>query len=335
MSYKPALYGDGVRWGLVHADALDLFAELPPNSVDVVLTDPPYAIDFANEAWDGVDIRRVAAEGGGRLSAGEAFARWTQTWAAECQRLLRPGGHLLAFGAPRTAHRLVCGVEDAGLEVRDMLAWLYATGVPKSRRLPGGLATGLKPAYEPILLARAPFSGRVADNLIQWGTGALNIDVARIGAAGFWPANVVLSHAAGCSKRRCVRDCPARLVDAARPDKPPSRLFFSAKATRREREAGCEQLPQRSAQLYRGRPGRRVRNIHPTVKPIGLMRHLVRLVCPPGGVVLDPFTGSGSTGAATMLEGRQFLGIEREAEYVRVARARLAYWARVAARSTR
>ena len=101
-------------------------------------------------------------------------------WASEARRVLKPGGHLVAFGAPRTFHRLTAGIEDAGLEVRDQLLWLYAQGLPKSRRLPGGLGTSLKPAYEPILLARAPFIGTTARNLDAWGTGALNIDAARI-----------------------------------------------------------------------------------------------------------------------------------------------------------
>jgi site-specific DNA-methyltransferase (adenine-specific) len=329
VSRKPILYGDAVRWGLVHADALDLLKKLPAASADALVADPPYGIDFGDETWDGADIRRVAGE---RASMGEAFERWTEAWAFHARRILRPGGHVVAFGAPRTFHRLVSGVEDAGLEVRDVLMWLYSTGVPKSRRMPGGQGTGLKPAYEPILLARAPITGTVTANLKMWGTGTLNIDAARVGEGGSWPANVMLSHAAGCSQLACALDCPAPMIDRARLDLPPSRLFFSAKATRREREAGCEQLPKRPVQLYRGRPGRMVRNLHPTVKPIAVLRWLTRLVTPPGGVVLDPFAGSGSTGIAAMLEGRQFLGIEREPAYVQVARARLTYWAHAASK---
>jgi len=332
MSRKPILYGDARRWGLVHADALDLLKQLPANSADSMLVDPPYGIDFGDESWDGADIRRAAGDG---VSQGEAFERWTERWASECRRVLKPGAHIAAFGAPRTFHRLVSGVEDAGLEVRDVLAWLFSTGVPKARRMPGGQGTGLKPAYEPIVLGRAPIAGTVTANLKLWGTGALNIDAARVGEGCYWPANVMLSHAAGCSKRTCVPDCPLPLIDQARPDLPPSRLFFCPKATRREREAGCKQLPQRPVQLYRGRAGRMVRNLHPTVKPLELMRWLVRLVTPPGGVVLDPFAGSGSTGIAALLEGRQFLGIERESAYVQVARARLTHWARAASEGAR
>jgi DNA modification methylase len=327
---RPVLYGDQARWGLIHADALEMLTRLPERSVDAIVTDPPYGIDF-REAWDGRDIRRAVRRHGERLSPGKAFARWTQSWAAEALRVLKPGGHMVAFGAPRTFHRLAGGVEDAGLEIRDVLLWMYAQGLPKSRRLPGGLATALKPAFEPVLLARRPLDGAVMENVKAWGTGALNLDAARVGGGGYWPAHVMFSHAPGCNAV-CMADCPAGMIDVARPDLLPSRLFFCAKATRAEREAGCEQLPTRSVQIFTGkhRPPRNVRNLHPTVKPLSLMRWLVKLTVPPGGVVLDPFAGSASTGAAAMLEGRQFLGIERETEYVSVARARLTYWAREA-----
>jgi DNA modification methylase len=335
---KPILYGDRKRWGLVHADALDLLRALPP-SADVVVTDPPYGIAFLGNAWDGKDIRRAANHGGGQLGAAEAFQRWTTAWARECRRVLKPGGHLIAFGAPRTFHRLTSGIEDAGFEIRDQLMWLYRQGMPKSRRLPGGLGTTLKPAFEPIVVARAPLDGKLAGNLERFGTGALNIDATRIPSGtpmGFWPANVVTSHTEDCRNGRCAKECPATVLDSpAYPDRP--RLLFCPKASRREREAGCEQLPARSVQLYigSGRPARVRSNVHPTVKPVELMRWLVRLACPPGGVVLDPFTGSGTTGVAALLEARQFVGVERASEYIPVAKARLEYWARVAAGGAR
>ncbi|MGE5700837.1 MAG: DNA-methyltransferase [Arthrospira platensis] len=312
---KLALYEDDTRaWGLIEADALMTLAGLPDHSVDAVVCDPPYAIDFGGESWDGADIRRVA--GPEVRSGGEAFQSWTTTWAVEAKRVLKPGGHLVAFGAPRTFHRTVSGIEDGGLEIRDVLMWLYGTGVPKSRRLPDGMATTLKPAYEPALLARTPLEGATARNLETWGTGALNTEAAGIGQDGYWPANVALSHAP---------DCPVQLIDHGTP----SRLFYCSKATRPEREAGCEQLPKRKAQIFSGHhhKPRIVSNVHPTVKPLALMRWLVRLVTPTDGVVLDPFTGSGSTGIAAVLEGRTFLGIERKPEYVDVACARLTHWA--------
>jgi site-specific DNA-methyltransferase (adenine-specific) len=333
---KLALYEDATQaWGLIEADALLTLAKLPEHSVDAIVTDPPYAIGIVGEAWDGADIRR-AGGGGPSVRAEAAFQRWTRVWATECRRVLKPGGHLLSFGAPRTFHRLVAGIEDAGIEVRDQLLWLHAQGLPKSRRLPGGLGTTLKPAYEPILMARAPLEGATEENLSAWGTGALNIDEARIGEGRYWPAHVALSHSPDCAEAGCAADCPAGMIDRARPQTQASRLFFCAKATRAEREAGCEQLPRRTVALYTGKrhSQRVVRNIHPTVKPVELMRWLVRLVVPPGGLVLDPFAGSGSTGIAAVLEGRTFLGIEREARYVDVACARLTHWASEAGRGT-
>lgn len=331
---KPALYEDDTQaWGLVEADALLTLAKLPDACIDAIVTDPPYGIAFKGEAWDGTNISQAAGTDDERTSAAEAFERWTSVWAAEARRVLKPGGHLLAFGAPRTFHRLVAGVEDAGLEVRDQLLWLYAQGIPKSRRLAGGLGTTLKPAYEPVLLARAPLCGSTQDNLDVWRTGALNIDATRVGEAHYWPAHVTVSHSPDCMDAVCAADCPGGMIDQARPQTQASRLFFSSKATRAEREAGCEQLPKRLVQLYSGHhhKPRVVSNVHPTVKPIELMRWLVRLVAPLGGMVLDTFTGSGTTGIATVLEGRQFLGIEREGAYVDIACARLTHWAAVAA----
>jgi len=332
---KLAVYSDDtLGWGLIEGDALLTLAKLPDACVDAIVTDPPYGIEITGEAWDGLAIRQAVGRDGDALSTGEALERWTRVWATEARRVLKPGGHLIAFGAPRTFHRLTSGVEDAGLQVRDTLIWLNGQGIPKSRRLPGGLGVAFKPAYEPILLARAPLAGTIARNVKTWGTGALNIETSRVN--GRWPANIALSHSTDCTETCCTSDCPAGLIDSARPDLLPSRLFFCAKTSRREREAGCEQLPARLITLFPGNnsASRPRRNIHPTVKPIELMRWLVRLTCPPGGTVLDPFTGSGTTGAAAMLEGRQFLGIEREGEYVDVACARLTHWAHEAERES-
>jgi site-specific DNA-methyltransferase (adenine-specific) len=252
--------------------------------------------------------------------------------------VLRPGAHLLAFGSPRTAHRLACGLEEAGLELRDTLLWLYGTGLPKSRRLPGGRSTALKPAYEPIALARRPPAGPVLRNLERHGTGALNTDARRVD--GRHPANLILSHAPDCRRGGCEPGCPLALVDAAadhgrrrsRSARPPSRLFYCPKVSRPERDAGCERLPRRPLDLFPNadRLGTRpatAANPHPTVKPLALMRWLVGLACPPGGLVLDPFCGSGSTGAAALLEKRRFLGIELDPRYARIARARMVRWA--------
>jgi hypothetical protein len=249
-------------------------------------------LGFNQQTWDG-----------GSLANGEGFQAFTTAWANELRRVLKPGAYLAAFGASRTVHRLVAGVEDAGLEVRDQLLWLYGSGFPKSRRLPGGLGSALKPAYEPILLARRPLDrGTPATlaNVARHGTGALNIDAARIGRpvgepndVGFWLPNVAVRHEVACDGSSCQPECAVRLIDqiAARECQPGaplfSRLCYIAKASRIGREAGCEQLEARVSPIFsRGSGTPRPRgNRHPTVKPIDLMRWIVRLVVPPGGVV--------------------------------------------------
>jgi site-specific DNA-methyltransferase (adenine-specific) len=347
-------------WRVVCADTLRWLPDLPDASIDAVVTDPPYGISFDHQHWDGSAIHEaIAATGEHRLSDGQAFERWTTLWATELARILRPGAHLVAFAAPRMSHRLTSGMEDAGLEIRDVLMWLYGEGMPKSRRLPGGQGTALKPAYEPIVLARRPFTGPAAHNVGRHGTGALNIDPCRIpphhlnqsgpaahhdgGRAveqnGRWPANLMLGHAPSCRPRRCSPTCPARRLDTqaatarARGGCPgPSRFFYCAKASRRERDAGCHHLPTHHLDLFpnahprRTRP-RHVRNAHPTVKPVDLMRWLVRLACPTRGLVLDPFCGSGTTGIAAILEHRRFLGIELDRHHAELATARIAHWA--------
>jgi DNA modification methylase len=248
-------------------------------------------------------------------------------------RVLKPGGHLAAFGAPRTFHRVACGIEDAGFQLRDTLMWVYGTGMPKSRRYPGGTGTSLKPAWEPILLARKPPRGTVKANAQQHGTGLLEIDACR-GAGDRYPANMLLGHAPECTDTTCVPGCALKLVDETAllvgVPRRVSQLFYCPKASRKERDAGCDQLPAQILDLFpqRGRPSAptSTRNAHPTVKPLNLMRWLVRLITPPDGLVLDPFCGSGSTGAASVLEHRRFLGVEREREYVEIARARIAHW---------
>ena len=340
---KPILYGDATHWGLVEADTLLLLPQLPDGCIDAVVCDPPYNLSFGGAAWDGRDIRDAVGAASDRLSDGEAFERWTERWASECRRLLRPGGYLVAFGAPRTFHRLVAGVEDAGLEIRDVISWLYGSGMPKSRRLRGDRGTALKPAIEPLVVARKALDGSTEDNVARHGTGVLNIGEGRVhddtyhDAAGQligrWPANVAWSHHPACRSARCHPVCPKPLLDQGQKNAP-SRFFYSSKASTSEREAGCEQLPKRAAAVFstkKGTPVARRGNHHPTPKPIDLMRWLTRLVCPAGGVVLDPFAGSGSGGAAAMLEGRGYLGIEREPEFARIAVARIGHWASEAA----
>jgi DNA modification methylase len=332
---RPVLYGDLSSWALIGADCLELLEQLPATSVDVVITDPPYGLAFKREAWDG-----------GELAEPRSFQDFCQRWATLVRRALRPGGHLVSFGTPRTFHRLVSGVEDAGLEIRDALLWLHAAGVPKSRRLSGGIGTSLKPTYEPILLARTPLVGGSAPrNIARHGTGGLNIEATRLPRTtesdreGYWPTHLLLAHAPDCpgeapDGRGCTNGCLLPAIDRLGPTSPEgglSRLFYAAKTSRDEREAGCERLGRHDDPVFsHGGRGRKRANRHPTVKPLDLMRWLVRLTAPPSGVVLDPFAGSGSTGCAAVLEGRQFIGIERDGRYLPIAQARLSYWTGIA-----
>ncbi len=177
---------------------------------------------------------------------------------------MKPGAHIVAFGAPKTFHLLVCGIEDAGFELRDTLMWLQGQGYPGSRPLPGGRGTGLKPAYESIILARKPLDGTLDQTLAIYGTGALNIDACRIqdptircpdqGRArkrcsarpeGRWPANLLLSHHPQCSPARCRRGCPAGALGTNH------RFFYRARANHHERNAGCDKLPRHVTQTLK------------------------------------------------------------------------------------
>jgi DNA modification methylase len=318
---------------------LEVLGELEPDSVDAIVTDPPYGIGFQNEHWDSKALQEAAAKAGrDRLTPNEAFEVWSRIWAEGCRRVLKPGGFLAAFGSPRTFHRLACGIEDGGLEIRDTLMWLYAEGMSKSRRYPGGRATTLKPAFEPIVLARRGLDGTTEETIARHGTGALNTESCRV--EGRHPANVILGHDPDCEEGSCAPGCAVAEADGCvgegRARLAPSRFLYTPKASRAERDAGCERLPKRALDLFpnAGTSGD-ARNFHPTVKPQELMRWLVRLLCPPGGLVLDPTAGSGTTGAAAVLEGRRFLGIELEPAYVEIAKARIEHWSRQASREGR
>ena len=320
---------------LLRGDCLEVMATLEARSVDAVVTDPPYGIAFKRNDWDSKAIREAAGRSReGYLSSAEAFGVWATLWAQECRRVMKPGAFLVAFGSPRTYHRLASGIEDAGLEVRDTLMWLYGSGMSKSHRYPGGRGTTLKPAFEPIVLARRPLDGATAETIARHGTGAMNVEDARIN--GRLPANVVMSHGPDCEEGACAEECPVALADQSAAENVadtsivrPSRIFYCSKASRREREAGCEGLPAGTLDLFpNAGSGSPSRNPHPTVKPLALMRWLVALVCPPGGLLLDPTCGSGSTGCAAAAEGRAFIGIEKEDPFVEIAAARIAHHAR-------
>jgi len=379
-----AFLGAGMTSTLHLGDCLEVLRAMPDKSVDAVVTDPPYGLSFMGKRWD-YDVPSVAI------------------W-AECLRVLKPGGHLLAFAGTRTQHRMAVRIEDAGFEIRDMIAWVYGSGFPKSldvskaidkaagaeRAVTGsrmgdvgiqggnfsnktqrgvielkdapatteaqqwaGWGTALKPSWECITMARKPLAGTVAANVLEHGTGALNVDGCRVGdgddkgvwpitqrrhadltwtvqpvetdaTKGRWPANLIhdgsdevvglfpqqqsggfsqgmVQHSRTFNVAKGVE--AERVRDARAPDTgSAARFFYIAKASRDDRDPG---------------------NTHPTVKPTDLMRYLCRLVTPPGGIVLDPFMGSGSTGKAAMLEGFGFIGIEREAPSYAIAQQRI------------
>lgn len=306
---------------VMHGDSRQMLATIDTDSIDAIVTDPPYELAFMGRRWD---------------STGIAFdpAFWTQ-----CLRVLKPGGHLIAAGGTRTAHRMVCAIEDAGFDIRDTICWLYSSGFPKSldvskaidraagaeravigtrtdvatriydidrkTALPteiavtapatdearrwAGWGTALKPAYEPIVLARKPPAASIAATVVEHGTGALNIDACRITSDDMhrWPANVILDD-----------HLTQRHIDW-------SPYFYCSKVTPEERE--------------------QTSNTHPTVKPVSLMRWLCRLVTPPAGTVLDPFAGSGTTLVAALLEGYTSIGIEMTDDYLPIIEARIAH----------
>ena len=409
-------------------------------SVDAIVTDPPYGLSFMGKRWD-YDVPSV------------------EIW-AECLRVLKPGGHLLAFAGTRTQHRMAVRIEDAGFEIRDMIAWVYGSGFPKShdvskaidkaagaerertapmpmrteteiglisrnvrcavcgkprssgnpctcQRLENvpatdaarqwqGWGTALKPALEPITVARKPLIGTVAQNVLAHGTGALNIDGCRVAATdktpapvgryvgsaigptrlrgerngssdhlGRWPASLIHdgsddvtalfpqskgeqgdirgtepSHTGG-EDANCYGEYK-RVAAAKRGDSgSAARFFYTAKAAKSDRDDGLDHAAERASAASEFRPNhaekaergeggnpygrwKPQRNHHPTVKPVDLMQYLCRLVTPPGGIVLDPFMGSGSTGRAALMEGFRFIGIEQDPEYAEIARARIA-----------
>jgi site-specific DNA-methyltransferase (adenine-specific) len=233
-------------------------------------------------------------------------------------------------------------IEDAGFEIRDMLAWMYGSGFPKSHNLDGehqGWGTALKPAMEPITMARNPFKATVAQNVQEWGTGAINIDGCRIGERKSRRLNRSGSIGYGGSEPQGIVDdggmgrWPANVIHDGSEDvlegmSEASRFFYCPKTSKADRGHGCDAMEARVTRCMenpdtRDRPTPMKSNFHPTVKPTELMRYLCRLVTPKGGVVLDPFTGSGSTGRGAILEGFRFIGCEMDADYIKIAEARI------------
>jgi len=379
----------------MHTDCREGMASIDANSVDTIITDPPYGLAFMGKAWDSpggtgdFPMRRSgpintvntgASRQGGRQRACadwqarqardmRLFEDWNKSWASAALRVAKPGAMMLVFGGTRTHHRLICGIEDAGWEIRDCLMWLQGQGFPKSHNLGNGYGTALKPAWEPIIMAMKPTEGTFAANAERWGVAGLNVDGARVPhdeecrllpdqhgnqpgkfykqggrnketlelkPAGRWPANLVLDEDAARMLDEQSGESVTKRVDnpsdcggntwggTFQTNRGPrghsdsggaSRFFYTAKASNTDR-GHAPAMP-----LF-GEP--EVRNTHPTVKPTSVMEWLVLLTkTPTGGVVLDPFMGSGTTGVACRKLGRDFIGIEREAEYIEIARQRL------------
>lgn len=400
---------------IINSDCLEAMKAMDDNSIDSIVTDPPYGLSFMGKKWD-YDVPGV------------------EVW-KECLRILKPGGHLLAFAGTRTQHRMAVRIEDAGFEIRDMIAWVYGSGFPKSLNIGkaidklngnlnettstlfnnpngkrdltkrcdygyiynpinnnakqwNGWGTALKPAFEPITVARKPLQGTVAANVLEHGTGALNINGCRVerdaddtsgwsqsgskasdnramsggnyareskpDADGRFPANFIHDGSdevvgmfprtgggkftIGGTPRKTgghVLSGSADRTDAIMnygDSGSAARFFYCAKASKAERDAGCDGLPlgeppasarSKPADGRQNALGNPRSNHHPTVKPIDLMRYLCRLVTPPKGTILDPFMGSGTTLLAAFDEGFNCIGIERDSEYAKIAEARI------------
>jgi len=439
---------------IICGDCLAEMAKMDANSIDAVICDPPYGLEFMGKDWDSFGrnsppsfkhsmqnnfkgFKPLPRPGGLKYDGMIALQEFCYAWAVEALRVAKPGAFLLAFGGTRTFHRLVCAIEDAGWEIRDCLGYLYGSGFPKSHRPSldyehalcekkgdkwfyksdsesmrqqppfrsdeanehDYLGTALKPAWEPIIMARKPLDGTVAANVLKWGTGAINVDGCRVEvdpahddmlrevvrkpresqtweqgsgfkneanhrtgvpSKGRWPANLLhdgsdevleLFPQTGPGMFPPKRgdgqvfgksygaDQPTHKTDSGSA----ARFFYCAKASRKEREMGCEGMDKHDSNYreeYRptaidsGDKGQDTpyagvnrsggaRNHHPTVKPLALMRYLCRLVTPPGGLILDPFMGSGTTLIAAGQEGFRAVGIEVSEEYCEIARKRI------------
>ena len=378
---------------IYHGDNMDVLRTLADNSIDSIVTDPPYGLKFMKAKWD----HNVPS---------------VEFW-KECFRVLKPGGYVLSFGSCKTYHRMAVNVEDAGFEIRDQIMWVYGSGFPKSHNvglsidkalghenrghriatasrthpdgtyepngqklLPyktkseeakpfEGYGTNLKPAHEPIVVARKPFNGSVAKNVLTWGTGGINIDRCRINNEstdkGRFPANIIFDEEAGklldiqsgvlksgklkTTHKRHTNGSPNGIYGKFNPEHPlsesygdqggASRFFYCPKPSKKEREEGLENL---ETKLFRRvdqeglennprlQPKLR-KNTHTTVKPIALMRYLIELVTPIGGTTLDAFCGSGSSGKSLLgkIKDYKFIGIEKQEDYFNTAVKRCQY----------
>lgn len=348
---------------LLNGNNLDLLKDLKDNSVDSIVTDPPYGISFMNKKWD-YDVPTVAF--------------WE-----ECYRVLKPGGHIVVACGTRTQHRMAVNIEDSGFELRDIIVYSYATGFPKSMNVGiqvekklddkndwEGWGTSLKPAVELWTLARKPISEKnITENVLKWGTGAINIDgcrvplndgeLERLEGGGRFPANLIWdgsdevkdlfpdSNGAGGSQPKVKvtgygsnigngkseYDGDGRIpMDSGSGSA--SRFFFCAKPSPKERNFGLgdefevkrpDERTSTGMGTFEVKGVQPQKNFHPTIKPVTLMCYLSKLITPKGGIVLDPFMGSGTTGISCVINGFDFIGMEREKEYFDIAKTRIQY----------
>jgi site-specific DNA-methyltransferase (adenine-specific) len=377
---------------LLQGDCLEQMKQLPDNSVDSIVTDPPYGISFMSKKWD-YDVPKV------------------EVW-KEAMRVLKHGGHALIACGTRTQHRMVVNIEDAGFEIRDVVSWIYGSGFPKSlnvskaidkaagaeREVVGSKVTGranaprsegrnhsdcaggqmkvditapateaakqwdgwgtaLKPACEFFTLARKPLSEKtVAANVLKWGTGGINIDGCRVGTTGsrtnsngkrsMYGGNSLLEskthndtttiHNQGRFPANLIHDGSQQVLELFPETNKgfAARFFYCPKASKKDRDEGLEGFEEKKSRKWRDDKGMKLtgsgnlrnemsRNTHPTVKPTALMQYLCRLITPTGGVVLDPYMGSGSTGKAAVKEGFSFVGCELDEDYYKIATARI------------
>ena len=364
------LYGDMPipEFRLLKGDCLKTLQQLEDNSIDAVLCDPPYHLqsivkrfsaEDAKEAQYGKDglFQRASKGFMGKSWDGGDIAFRTDVW-KECYRVLKPGGHLVAFGGTRTIHRITCAIEDSGFEIRDQLNWLYFSGFPKSLNISKatsidakeweGWGTALKPAAEPACLARKPIEKglTVAENVVKWGTGGLNIDKSRFAYGDpCWVGPLDPPK----SEHRIRKNVGFKLsignarqdYDACNLGRWPANIYQCPKPSRAEKEEGLEHLTSitgaeavgrkegsagvNNPRAGAGRTAAEIKNTHPTVKPIGLFSWLANLICRPGGTILDPFVGSGTTAVSGILEGFDVIGCELTPEYWPIIEGRVAW----------
>lgn len=400
-------------WKVIQGNNIDTLKEYPDNHFDSVVTDPPYGIAFLGKDWDSKKATETTSKlvalsnlpsGMKHTSLADdlEFQYWMRDIFLECNRVLKPGGHLLAFSAARTYHHMAMAAQTAGFEIRDQLMWLYGSGFPKAQDIGkaierregkrnnnalgikrsvnesgpktycpkcnlslngsnekkckdetcplrdeikpadnewAGWKTALKPAHEPIVMARKPFKGSTIDNVLEWGTGALNIDESRIPAQdkSKFPEGEYTTDTTVGSIRPTTRTAdensdsrfPSNVLGEVEGYQ---KFFYCPKVSRAERHAGFDVKIENtrprgeafgdSNLLDENKTG----NNHPTVKPVELMKYLIKLVTPKGGKVLDPFNGSGSTGMAAVELGYDYVGCELDPDYVEIANKRISAW---------